>query len=162
MSMDIFREMDFLLYTVVMGAVITAVYDVFRIVRRVIKHNLFWISFEDIIFWIGCFVGIFYILYKENNGTLRWFAVMGALIGMVLYRLTLGQVAVKWTSFILIKLLKALEKVLLFLLKPLAAGCKAGRAVSRRAGRKTRLLGLFMKKKLTAFRKMFKIILCKH
>lgn len=160
--MDIFREMDFLLYTVIMGAVITAVYDIFRILRRVIKHNLFWISLEDIIFWVGCFIGIFYILYKENNGTLRWFAVMGAMLGMILYRLTIGQVAVKWISFILIKVMAAVEKVLIVLLKPLAAGLKKGKAAGRKAGRKTKVLASFCKKKLTAFKKMFRIILCKH
>lgn len=148
MSADILREVDFLLYTVIMGAIITCIYDIFRILRRVIKHNLLWVSVEDLIFWMGCSVGTFYILYKENNGTLRWFAIMGALIGMTVYRLTLGQYIVEFVS-------KIISKILQILWKPFSVCIKKGK-------KRTKVLKSFLKKKLTILKKVFKIILCKQ
>lgn len=81
MSQSIIDEVTFLLHSFLMGILITFVYDGFIIMRRLIRHNLFLISVEDLIFWIACAIGVFYMLYEENNGILRWFAVFGAALG---------------------------------------------------------------------------------
>ena len=83
MSQNIVNEITFFLHSLLMGMAISLVYDVFLILRRLIRHNLLMISMEDMIFWIACAIGVFYMLYEENNGILRWFAVFGATIGMI-------------------------------------------------------------------------------
>ena len=94
MSQDIIQEVTFFLHSVVMGVVITFVYDWFLILRKLIKHNMFWISFEDFLFWTACGLGVFYMLYRENNGVLRWFTVLGATFGMILYKLLASKIFV--------------------------------------------------------------------
>lgn len=75
-------ENEFLLHALCMGAFITFLYDCLRILRRVLPHGGFLVSLEDLVFWIYCAEQVFLLMYRESNGTLRWFAVLGALAGM--------------------------------------------------------------------------------
>ena len=87
------QENLFLFYSVIMGIYITFLYDLLRIGRRVITHNGFWVSVEDLAFWIYCAMKVFYLMHAESDGTLRWFAILGALLGMFLYKKTMQFVS---------------------------------------------------------------------
>ncbi len=113
------NENLFLLHALLMGIFITFVYDILRILRRVIPHGTFLVSLEDICFWIYCAVKVFMLMYRESNGTLRWFAVLGALTGMLVYRKLASPYFVKYVSLALRKGLLLLAKALRFLLRPL-------------------------------------------
>ena len=54
MSSQIVEETLFLYHAVLLGVFVAVIYDVIRIFRRVIKHNRFFISLEDILYWIFC------------------------------------------------------------------------------------------------------------
>ena len=92
--MGIGKEVADFLQAVLAGNLICLIYNTVRVFRRIWKHNLFWISVEDLIFWI--FVGIFLFLriYQTSNGTIRWYFVIGVLIG--------GSV----TEYLIIKIIK--------------------------------------------------------
>ena len=98
MSQNIINEVVFLLHSFLLGIAITFVYDGFLILRRLIRHSLFLISVEDMIFWIACAIGVFYMLYEENNGILRWFAVFGATLGMIAYKKSISPLIVNILS----------------------------------------------------------------
>ena len=55
-------------------------------------RDRFLLSLEDLAFWILATAGIFYMLYYENSGMFRWFSVIGAGVGMFLYKKTLRDV----------------------------------------------------------------------
>lgn len=95
------NENTFLLHALLMGIFITFVYDGLRILRRVIPHNSFFVSLEDLGFWIYCGAEVFLLMYHESNGTLRWFAVMGALAGMLFYKKLISPFFVKYVSLLL-------------------------------------------------------------
>ncbi len=132
-------ETGFMLHAFYMGIYITFVYDILRIFRRVIPHKDFMVSLEDMGFWIYCAVEVFLLMYHEGNGTLRWFAICGALGGMFLYLKLISPILVKYASLLLGKILEILLKILAFLLRPVLK-------VLRR-----------LKKKLTFFRKVLKM-----
>ena len=100
-------------------------------------------------------------MHHESDGTLRWFAVLGALGGMLLYKKTISPFLVKYTSFVLIKLFCLLGKSVKFLCAPLAKAAgimkktagKARKGVSRQA----KGTGRLVKKKLTFLVKMLKM-----
>lgn len=155
------NENIFLLYALIMGVFITFVYDLLRIFRRVVPHNRFWVSVEDLGFWGFCAAEVFLLMYRESNGTLRWFAILGALVGMIVYKKTISNILVKYVSLALIKVFSLLFKLLSFLTRPLRA---VGRAVGKTAGRVGRRRKAFagkLKNKLTGFLKMLKMIVCK-
>lgn len=158
-------ENEFMLHALFMGVFITFVYDILRILRRVFPHKGFFISLEDIIFWIYCAVKVFLLMYHESNGTLRWFAILGAIAGMLMYMRLVSPFLVKYVSLVLQKILGAMTKAAGFVLKPFVKLSrrlreKLVRAAKRRAVKlqKKRELGhRFLKKKLTYLRKVLKI-----
>lgn len=111
-------ETDFILHAFYMGIFITFVYDVLRVLRRVISHPDFLVSLEDMGFWIYCAVKVFLLMYHESNGTLRWFAIGAALTGMLLYLKLVSPLWMKYMSLLLGKILELLLKILRFILKP--------------------------------------------
>lgn len=162
MSQNIVNEVTFLLHSFWLGIAITFVYDGFLILRRLIRHSLLLISLEDMIFWIACAIGVFYMLYEENNGILRWFAVFGAALGMIAYKKSISPLIIRILSTIIERTFRVIFRILRFLFKPVGfLGRKIGRAlkISSRKGKK---VGKGIKNKLTGRMKLLKITLCKH
>ncbi len=149
-------ENEFLLHALLMGIFITFLYDLLRVFRRVVPHRGFFVSAEDLLFWVYCGGEVFLLMYREGDGTLRWFAVMGALAGMCLYKKTVSPLFVKYASL-------ALNWVLGILCRPLKWICRGFRKAAGRAGRG--LGKLFarlrrrVKNRLTYFVKVLKIAL---
>ena len=162
MSPFIVEEGWFLLYSVLLGVAITFVYDCLRIFRRVSPHGIFWISLEDMVYWIFVAFSIFYMLYYENDGAFRWFAIFGMILGMFLFNKTLSPFFVKYISRFLLWIKKLIYKLNSFLTKPLRmVGNAAGKKAS--AGkRKVKQFVRILKKRLTVWARMAKMILCKR
>jgi len=130
------NESEFLLHSLLMGVFITYVYDLLRIFRRVISHGAFLVSLEDFVFWVYCGVEVFLLMYHESDGTLRWFAVIGALAGMISYKKLVSPFFVKYVSLILNKLLFIIGSVLKWLCRPFEFVLgKAGSTVHRAGGK---------------------------
>ena len=146
MSQDIVNEVYFLAYSVIMGIAITFVYDFILIGRKIIRHNLFFISLEDFLFWAACAVAVFYMLYKENNGILRWFAVFGAALGMLLYKKIIGTRFVKLISVLIQKEIHIISKILGFIFRPLGWLAKKAMGFCRCLSGRAKKTGRYMKK----------------
>lgn len=162
MSQDIMKEVVFLGHSFLMGVLITFVYDWFLIVRRLLKHSMFLVSLEDLLFWIICAVSVFAMLYRENSGTLRWFAVGGAFLGMLLYKKTVSRFFIQHVSRILQKLLDILKRFLDFLLRPLSLAADKGKQGCTYIKSGSGKISKYAKNRLTACKKVLKIILCKR
>ncbi len=121
-------ENTFILHAMYIGFYITFVYDLLRIFRRVIPHKAIFVSIEDLLFWVYCSITVFLLLYREGNGTLRWFAVAGALVGMLLYKKLFSGLLVNYLSKFLQKLLLIVKKIT----SPVVAGASN---VSRKGAR---------------------------
>ena len=162
MSQDIIQEVTFFLHSIVMGVVITFVYDWFLIFRKLLKHNILWISFEDFLFWAGCGIGVFYMLYRENNGVLRWFTVLGAMLGMILYKALVSKWFVHIMSTLIYKIMWFLFRVIQIVVKPLKFLLSIIKKIAIFLKNKSRKCQNFIKNKLTYFLKTLKMVLCKH
>ena len=92
------------------GIALLAVYDVLRIVRRVIKHNIIAISLEDFLFWLLFLAGTFELLRRKNNGIFRYSVIIAAAAGMVLYHFLLGRYAVPLIAGGLNRIKRAVKK----------------------------------------------------
>ena len=162
MSETIIRDNYFLFYSLVMGISVTVLYDLLRIFRRVVKHGDALISLEDLIYRVVVAISVFYMMHEENNGTMRWFAILGALTGMFIYKKLISNFFVNTISSALNFLLKYLKKVIYILFTPVRAAGKKCKAGAKAAGRKGSRSILYLKKKLTGWWKAFKMILCKQ
>lgn len=101
-----------------MGILLMALYDVLRIFRRVVRHNIIAVSLEDIIFWIICMAGAFELLRVMNQGIFRYSVVLMAGAGMFLYHLLLGRYAVPFLANVLNKVKELLKKCKSILTEP--------------------------------------------
>ncbi len=162
MSREIVQELTFFTHSVIMGLVITFIYDWIRVLRRLFKHGTVLMSAEDFLFWLACGIGVFYMLYRENDGTLRWFAVLGAAIGMFFYKLVVRDAFINVMSTCLHKIMWSVFRLLQFVLKPLKRLIYAGKTFVLYLGRKLKKCKEFIKKRLTGFIKTIRMVLCKR
>lgn len=162
MSQDIVQEIVFFLHSILMGLVITFAYDWVLILRKLFRHGRFLMSAEDFIYWFVCGISVFYMLYKENNGILRWFAVMGAALGMLFYKLIIKNRFINIMSTCIHKIMWFVFRIIQIVLKPVKCLFFAARRCVRFASRKLKKVKEFIKKRLTAYLKTIKMILCKQ
>lgn len=80
-------ELLFFLRAFFLGFCLRMAYDGFLLLRMVWRHPRFCITIEDLLFWMAGSVMMFGLLFHENNGTPRLFALLGVLAGMMLYHL---------------------------------------------------------------------------
>lgn len=155
------NENAFLLYALIMGIFVTFVYDILRIMRRVFPHSGFMTSLEDLVFWVYCAAEVFLLMYQMSDGTLRWFAVLGAMVGIIVYKKLVSPWFVKYTSLALRKVVEILGRMLRFLFRPVRALLrKIGQTMRRNAARvvhRRHKVKKVFKKKLTFLLKVLKM-----
>lgn len=69
------------LHAIITGIVVYLIYTAVRLFRRIVKHNLFWISVEDLIYWISIGFYVFLQIYQTSFGNIRWYFVLGVSLG---------------------------------------------------------------------------------
>jgi spore cortex biosynthesis protein YabQ len=108
---NIIAELLILKDAFLVGLAMVVVYDLFRLLRRIIPHGVIWISIEDSIYWILFGVLFFVLLYRENDGVMRLYIVIGIIIGAVAYYLLIGRFLFRFLADNIIKLKKQLKKM---------------------------------------------------
>jgi len=89
------------LYTVIGGAAIALVYDLFRILRKAVRTGSLVTYAEDLLFWLIVSVIMFLTIYYSNDGELRAYLFIGACIGVILYALLLSRIVMASSLFII-------------------------------------------------------------
>lgn len=162
LSESIYHEMQFLLHSFILGIIITFVYDNIRVLRRVISHNAFFLSVEDLFFWIFVAVYIFLLQHRENNGVFRWFSVIGAFLGMIIYRKSISNFYIKYMTIIWKKILKFSYLFFSYLFSPIYYLERKILQFAKKIGHRGRHMATANKIRLTSYRKMIKMTLCKQ
>ena len=162
MSQDIVQEVTFFLHSILMGLIITFAYDWVRILRKLIRHGRVLTSVEDLLYWFACGISVFYMLYRENSGVLRWFAVMGAALGMLFYKAVIKDRFVNIMSTYIHKIMWFIFRLIQFVLKPIKSLFCAIRRFVRFLAKKLKKVREFIKKRLTVCIKTLRIVLCKQ
>lgn len=138
-SETIAGEGSLLLASLCFGAALMMLYDIVRIFRNIVKHGTILMAVEDILYWLLCAVGIFAMLYQENDGLLRWFVFGGVAVGMLLENSLVSPFVIRIFVRVIRAWLKIIQKMLRFFGRPLKKLC------------------LFFRKELKKIRKAIKI-----
>lgn len=155
-------EMIFLSHALWTGVFITLVYDILVIWRRVVPHKPLWEALEDLGFWIFCAIYVFLWLYRESNGTLRWYAVAGALLGMFCYKKIVSGLFVKYSVRIAEKILAVLWKILYILMAPFRILRRKMAGIRIIARKRRKKICNKIKFRLKSFLNTLRIRLCKQ
>lgn len=92
MSITIRYEVQLLLGSLALGICLMAVYDGLRLLRRLIRHKNIWTGAEDVLYWSLSSIVTFLLLFEQNDGVLRAYAIAGVLSGMVLYNSSVSKI----------------------------------------------------------------------
>ena len=161
-SSEILNEIRLFANSVVLGAGLTFAYDGWLICRKVFRHTVFWISVEDLLFWFGTVIVVFLVLREENNGVLRWFVVVGAGIGMVLYKNSVSRFYVKYFGDAILHIVVYIKRMAHFVFKPVKFAKKRVNSGVLASSTFIKKVTIMLKNRLTVCIKWFTIALCKH
>lgn len=81
MSAVVRQEAVFFLVSILTGMVLVWSYDIFRVFRKIVPHHTIAVDVEDLIYWLAVSLIVFGMIFKENNGVIRGFALVGILLG---------------------------------------------------------------------------------
>lgn len=98
---------------IVVGVIISILFDIFRILRKVFKTPDIITYIEDIIFGVLAGIIIIYSIFVFNNGEIRSYLFLGIIIGILVYLFTLSKIFVKFGN----KILTFLKNILLLPIK---------------------------------------------
>lgn len=104
------------------GAGLGFLYDIIRCFRRLIKHNIFFVSIEDICFWMMSAIVVLHEIQIYNNGELRIYILLSGILGFIVYHYTISCVFVWTISYILLLVKKTVKKLKKMLKKQVKEG----------------------------------------
>ncbi len=78
------REATIFISACLTGNLLYLAYCALYVLRKLIRHSEFWVSMEDMFYWILAGVYLFIEIYRTCNGSIRWYFVVGVLLGAIL------------------------------------------------------------------------------
>ncbi|MCC8150552.1 MAG: spore cortex biosynthesis protein YabQ [Lachnospiraceae bacterium] len=154
---EIIKQAQLFGQAVGIGAVLLLLYDMLRVWRRIVRHRVAGMAVEDLLFWLFCALWLFGFMYRQNDGVIRGFIILGAAVGMFLYSILLSRRVVKAGTAALGGFFRIAGRILRMLTAPLRklggfcrsrmqkAGCRGKRHMRRmkkimvRAGRTVKI-----------------------
>lgn len=91
MSEAILQEIRLFLISAMFGILLGMFYDLLRIFRRLVKHGVWWVAIEDLLFFLCASLLVFSMIFAENDGTIRFFSMGSLLAGTFLYYISVSQ-----------------------------------------------------------------------
>ncbi len=113
MDNTIAMQLYSLLIFTISGVAIGIFFDIFRILRRTFKTPDIITYIEDTIFWICTGIFFLFLLFKFNNGQIRNYVIIGIIMGVVIYILTISKYFIK----INVNIINFIKKILLYPIK---------------------------------------------
>ena len=107
----------FMIFTI-NGILIGFLFDIFRILRKSFKTNDIITYIEDVLFWILTGIIILFTMCKFCDGELRGFTIIGVLMGVILYMLTISTYIIKVFVFIIKILNMIIRKIINIIIYP--------------------------------------------
>lgn len=114
--MSIAEQTQVFIIFVIVGIIISFLFDIFRILRKVYKFSNMLIYMQDILFWLLTGIIILQAIFKFNSGDIRIFLFLGIFVGVFNYISLFSIYVIKIGSFIL-KLINTLIRKLINVFK---------------------------------------------
>lgn len=109
------EQIKIFLIFVIVGIIISLIFDIFRILRKVYKFSNAMIYLQDILFWLLTGIIILHSIFEFNSGSIRIYLFFSIFIGIVIYTCTISQYILN----IGVYMLKLINKIIKLLLVPL-------------------------------------------
>lgn len=84
-SREIFSQAILLASCLGLGGWLMLCYDLLRISRLIFSQNDWLVGLEDFFYWIYVSLSVFSLLYRQNDGIVRGYVILGVFLGMAVY-----------------------------------------------------------------------------
>ena len=111
MSAEVQSQFYLFFLAVFWGIGMCLAYYGLRILRNLIRHSLFWINAEDLLYWAVMTAVLFYLLFTYNRGEIRSFTIAGILTGSLFYLKTISPVYISLLSRALSPFFRLFRKI---------------------------------------------------
>ncbi|MBQ8605598.1 MAG: spore cortex biosynthesis protein YabQ [Clostridia bacterium] len=101
MQQDVSTQFLNLVYALATGAGISALFDIFRIIRIAVKHNSFFVFIEDMIYCVIALFNVILFFSVYNSGTIRFYLLFGIFCGFIIWHYTAGALIILQAKLIL-------------------------------------------------------------
>ncbi len=101
-------------YFICIGAILSIIFDIFRILRKSIKTSDIITNIEDVLFAIISGIILVFSIFTFNKGELRLYIFLGIFIGIILYMLFISKYFIKINLYII----NFVKLILSYVLKP--------------------------------------------
>lgn len=108
------QQLKTFLIFIVVGIIISFIFDIFRILRKTYKFTNIMIYIQDILFWLLTGIIILHSIFTYNSGELRIYLFFSIFIGIVLYTCSISTHIIDIGTIIL----KIINKLIIILFKP--------------------------------------------
>lgn len=78
---EIREEVLIFFQAILAGMIVRFTYRGLHCLREIVRHSLFMIEAEDILFWIATAFYLFVQIYHTSDGSIRWYFVLGIVLG---------------------------------------------------------------------------------
>ena len=119
MGISLVAETVTFLAALVMGAVICAVFDLFRVARLTVRPTAVSSFWQDIAFWLIAALLTYLFLLVRCDGEIRGYVLLGQAFGFVLCRLTVSTVFIRVMAAVMGAVKRFQRAISRRLLKPL-------------------------------------------
>jgi len=106
MGVYLAEQTTIFLQAVLLGFVYGILYDAFRITRIAVPTARWVVFTQDILFFFICAVSTFFFLMRTMDGQVRFFVLLGVILGMIIYFYSLS-ILVMGVSTAIIRAIKA-------------------------------------------------------
>lgn len=86
------------------GILLGILFDFFRVFRRTFNTIDIITYLEDILYWILAGIIVLYNIWFFNNGEIRFFMIIGIIMGAIIYSLLFSSILIKIETMLLTKL----------------------------------------------------------
>lgn len=104
-------QLQSLLYSVILGALICVFYDIISAVRLSGHNSFISVCIQDLFFWIVSAFAVFFFLLGVSNGEIRGYIIFGIIIGFTLLKITLSRYIVKALKTVFKFIIKIFRKL---------------------------------------------------
>ncbi|MEG0942360.1 MAG: spore cortex biosynthesis protein YabQ [Angelakisella sp.] len=112
MGISIAEQTAMFLRALLLGGIIGVVYDVFRVTRVAFKLSWSMVLLEDLLFFLLSAILLWRYFLEQGSGEVRIFAVLGVLLGWLLYFLTVGSLVIRASGIIIGVIAKMIAAVM--------------------------------------------------
>ena len=108
------EQIKIFLIFIFVGIIISLIFDIFRILRKVYKFSNVLIYLQDILFWLLTGIIILHSIFEYNSGSIRIYLFFSMFIGIIIYTCTISQYILN----IGVYMLKLINKIIILLIVP--------------------------------------------